>query len=109
MINVSQKVKLSSYESILDKKTGKLAGFVDALGWQLAASVIIPGFTIHQVCHYSGIGLSKTIPKVPLPRRQLMVSAIGLATIPFIIHPIDHAVDWVFDKFPRKYLYNLDH
>ena len=39
--------------------------------------------------------------------RQLAVSLIGLAAIPFIIHPIDSAVDWLFDKVPRKYCYTL--
>lgn len=89
------------------QKTGKLAGAVDAFSWQILASVAIPGFTIHQVCKYSAMGLQKMAPKIPLPKRQLAVSLIGLATIPFIIHPIDHLVDSIFDKFPRKYLYTL--
>ena len=105
---------------------------MDAFAWQIAASVAIPGFTIHQICHYSGKGIQTVLPKIPKgPRytkdhrykmickiygfenifqrifRQYMVSAIGLGAIPFIIHPIDRAVDWMFDSFPRKYLYTL--
>lgn len=89
------------------KRTGKVVGAGDAFAWQIAASVAIPGFTIHQICKYSALGMQKTFPKVSLPKRQLAVSLIGLAAIPFIIHPIDSAVDWLFDKVPRKYCYTL--
>jgi len=89
------------------KKTGKVMGALDAFAWQIAASVAIPGFTIHQICHYSGKGIQTVFPKIPKGPRQYLVSAIGLGAIPFIIHPIDRAVDWMFDSFPRKYLYTL--
>jgi len=57
------------YMPTLDQKTGKLSGAMDAFAWQIMASVAIPGFTIHQVCKYSAMGLQRTMPKMPLPRR----------------------------------------
>ena len=90
-----------------DKRTGKAIGAVDAFTWQIAASVAIPGFVIHQTCKFSNIGLQRALPKLAKTPRQFAVSLIGLGAIPFIIHPIDHAVDYVFDQGPRKYLYTL--
>ena len=49
----------------LGKKTGKVMGALDAFAWQIAASVAIPGFTIHQICHYSGKGIQTVFPKIP--------------------------------------------
>merc|ERR1712168_956457 len=89
------------------KRTGKVVGAVDAFAWQIAASVAIPGFVIHQTCKYSNLGLQQAMPKMTKTPRQFAVSLIGLAAIPFIIHPIDHAVDYIFDSVPRKYLYKL--
>ena len=40
-------------------------GAVDAFAWQIAASVAIPGFTIHQICHFSGKGIQTVLPKIP--------------------------------------------
>lgn len=87
-----------------DKRTGKAIGAVDAFTWQIAA---ILGFVIHQTCKFSNIGLQRALPKLAKTPRQFAVSLIGLGAIPFIIHPIDHAVDYVFDQGPRKYLYTL--
>ena len=57
--------RLSLLAFFQGKKTGKVMGAVDAFAWQIAASVAIPGFTIHQICHYSGKGIQTVLPKIP--------------------------------------------
>jgi fission process protein 1 len=77
---------------------------MDVVSWQLAASVIIPGFTINRIVKVSSLLLQRSLRtrKIPLtPFLQNTVrfapSAIGLASIPFIIHPIDHGVTVAMD------------
>ncbi|XP_018560968.1 mitochondrial fission process protein 1 isoform X1 [Anoplophora glabripennis] len=73
----------------------------DTLVWQMLASVALPGFTINRVCALSNFIL-KTTDKLPKNTRRWVVTGIGLATIPFIIKPIDELVDYVLDKSIRK-------
>ncbi|CAB3371620.1 Hypothetical predicted protein [Cloeon dipterum] len=79
----------------------------DTLLWQALASVIIPGFTINRVCAGSYF-LMKRFKVAPKPARKWMTTAIGLACIPFIIHPIDNLVTVLMDKSVRK-LVGLPH
>ena len=60
-----------------------------ALVWQSLASVAIPGFTINRI-----VALVSWIS----PRWRYAPTAIGLASIPLIIRPIDHAVDIAMDS-----------
>ncbi|XP_017769197.1 PREDICTED: mitochondrial fission process protein 1 [Nicrophorus vespilloides] len=73
----------------------------DTLLWQMLASVAIPGLTINRVCAASAYLLknNKNLGKMP---KKWAVTAIGLATIPIIIKPIDHMVDTVLDNTFRK-------
>ncbi|KAF2878992.1 hypothetical protein ILUMI_27174 [Ignelater luminosus] len=81
------------------KKTIYVAS--DTLIWQMFASVIIPGFTINRTCALVNLILEKN--KVfPSSIRKWVVTSIGLATIPFIIRPIDNLVDDVLDVTLRK-------
>ena len=73
---------------------------LDALIWQLAASVALPGYTIHQVVAITvallsaaGLdgGVYDTIP-----------TALGLATIPFIVKPLDELAEVGMDVTLRK-------
>lgn len=73
----------------------------DTLGWQLLASVIIPGYIINRVCYFTKKLLKKTT-KMPSKSRSVVVAATGVCLIPFIIHPIDHFVDKAFDMTIRK-------
>lgn len=78
----------------------------DAFLWQSLASVIIPGFTINRICwttHHSLNALHKVFKVSKHTNRALTVAA-GLVSIPFIIKPIDHAVDFCMDKTIRPYL-----
>ena len=78
----------------------------DALIWQTLASVLIPGKIIHLVTS-SATHASKMdfATRIPTPLRLYGPTVIGLATIPFIIHPIDHAVDYLMDNTLRKLRY----
>ena len=76
----------------------------DTFIWQLFASVLIPGYTINLVAKQSTRLM--TLDAIqrslnPLVRRYAP-TAIGLAVIPLIIHPIDTGVDFVMDRTFRK-------
>ena len=73
---------------------------VDTLLWQGLASVAVPGLVINRiVAAVSHFG----------PRRYRMwaPTAVGLASIPFIIRPIDHGIDALMDGAVRP-LYPKD-
>lgn len=74
----------------------------DTLVWQLLASVAIPGFTINRICAGTNFFLQQN-RKMPMPLRKWTVTGVGLATIPFIIKPIDNFVDYALDNSIRKY------
>ena len=75
---------------------------LDALIWQLAASVALPGYTIHQVVAIvvavlDAAGLSGTDPVL-----DALPTAIGLATIPLIVKPLDELAEVGMDVTLRK-------
>lgn len=76
----------------------------DVVIWQLLASVMIPGFTINRICWAVGKGVKAAKFKHKLG--LWIPTIVGLASIPFIIHPIDSAVDKLMDETYRKYLLN---
>ena len=69
---------------------------VDTLVWQSLASVIIPGLTIHKCVDLAQSAISRITP-TQSPLRRWGPTAIGLATIPVIIHPLDNAVHFMLD------------
>jgi len=77
---------------------------MDTLVWQAFASVIVPGFFINRLCAASLFGLAKAVPTVAEASRKWAVTAIGLGSIPFIIHPIDNMVHTVMDNTTRKWI-----
>ena len=79
---------------------------VDVLLWQTLASVLIPGKIIHLITAGAVKAFNSeasAIKSLPKQVRVWSPTFIGLATIPFIIHPIDHAVDHLFDSTLRKW------
>ncbi len=68
---------------------------VDTFVWQTLASVAIPGAVINRTVWAAG--------KIPAPRRLggVLPTAIGLASIPFIVKPIDHGVDTLMERWVR--------
>jgi len=74
----------------------------DALIWQLAASVALPGYTIHQVVSISVSLLSAAgLTEMGGPFDALP-TVIGLATIPFIVKPLDELAEVGMDVTFRK-------
>lgn len=74
----------------------------DVVTWQLLASVAIPGFTINRICWAVGRGIK--MAKFKHKFAKIIPTVIGLASIPFIIHPIDKGVDVLMDSTYRKFL-----
>jgi fission process protein 1 len=79
---------------------------VDVLLWQTLASVLIPGKIINLITAGAVKAFqsdAKFMKSLPSSVRTWSPTMIGLATIPFIIHPIDSAVDALFDNTLRKW------
>lgn len=74
----------------------------DVFLWQMFASVAIPGLVINRITWGTGKLLKNA--KVKGLARKWLPTCIGLASIPFIIKPIDHAVDVAMDNTYRKYV-----
>jgi hypothetical protein len=74
----------------------------DTAIWHSIASLVAPGLAIHSIVK----GARKATTMVPtnvFPRAVAMFpTLIGLASIPMIIHPIDHATDWLMDHTFRQ-------
>lgn len=68
--------------------------------WHTVASMALPAFTIHTIVHQSQKFIQKTRAMDKLKRFGPV--GLGLACIPFIIHPIDHLTDWAMDNTLRK-------
>ncbi len=75
--------------------------------WHTFASMLLPAATIHTIVKYSSIGLNHVIKNNTQFVRfgRFAPSIIGLISIPFIIHPIDHAVDMAMDYGLRPYYF----
>jgi len=99
------------YKTYLAKQRGESAESIfrigtDVLLWQTFASVLIPGKVINLVTATAVKVFQADVPaikKLPVQVRTWSPTLIGLATIPFIIHPIDNLVDHVFDRTLRKW------
>jgi fission process protein 1 len=85
----------------------------DTIVWQLLASVFVPGFTIHTVVQAvhaallpienaqpvkdaaaalaSSVGVASADALIAVADKSIP-TALGLAAIPFIVHPIDNAI-----------------
>mmetsp|Transcript_30142 Transcript_30142/g.93231 ORF Transcript_30142/g.93231 Transcript_30142/m.93231 type:complete len:107 (-) Transcript_30142:35-355(-) len=76
-------------------RDGDVAKGADALVWQALASVIVPGFVVNRV-----VAAARLATKLPMT-----ATVAGLASIPIIIKPIDHAVDLGLDATLRPWLF----
>jgi len=74
----------------------------DTLLWHTFASMILPAVTIHTIVKSSSTVLTRfnTLNRFPKVGKFLP-TIIGLGSIPFIIHPLDHITDFVMDKTIR--------
>ncbi|XP_076236687.1 mitochondrial fission process protein 1 [Calliopsis andreniformis] len=89
-----------------DPTSGKIKNtmfsMTDTLLWQSFASVIIPGFTINRICAAVQFVQNRT-NNVALKNKWIS-TIVGLISIPFIIHPIDNAVEDVMNVTYRKWV-----
>jgi len=79
-----------------------LASF-DTLLWQTFASVLIPGGTINLIVRASRFAVARTA--FPATVTKWLPTGVGIASIPVIIHPIDHFVDFALDNSIRPYMF----
>ncbi|KAF4674194.1 Mitochondrial fission process protein 1 [Perkinsus chesapeaki] len=70
---------------------------VDTLGWQLLASVAVPGLVINRV-----VWASRKIVQQRQLKNKFLPTIIGLACIPLIVTPIDCSIDWLLDRTLRR-------
>eukprot|EP01084_Bolivina_argentea_P105073 188085_1 len=78
---------------------------LDSLIWQSFASVIIPGFTINRIVKLTSHSINKAskINRSALFQKSIP-TAIGLISIPFIIHPIDNFVHFTMNNTFRPWM-----
>ena len=62
---------------------------------------MIPGATINAIVKASRFAVSKT--SLPSVMAKWGPTGIGLASIPIIIQPIDHGVDYLLDNTTRSW------
>ncbi|XP_046963700.1 mitochondrial fission process protein 1 [Vanessa cardui] len=88
------------------RKDGRFKNVVvetgDALIWQTLASVAIPGFVINRICAFTQNYLKKNVSKIPPKPRSLITVAVGLASIPIIVKPIDMSVTMLMNLTYRR-------
>jgi fission process protein 1 len=75
---------------------------VDTLIWQSLASVMIPGAIINAAVRASRFAVSRSPMVLPAMVSTWAPTAIGLGSVPLIIHPIDNAVDFLMDSTVRQ-------
>ncbi|GEQ67780.1 hypothetical protein JCM33374_g1445 [Metschnikowia sp. JCM 33374] len=72
--------------------------------FQGLASMALPAFTIHSAVRYSSVLFKNTKVK---PLRTYGPVAVGLGIVPLLPYifdePVEHAVDWVFEKGEHYY------
>ena len=89
--------------SVRDQGREKMAVYaMDLAIWHSLASMALPAFTIHSIVKYSG----KVIKKCSDPASKFGKfgpTIIGLCSIPFIIHPLDHVTDFSMNNTLRKF------
>eukprot|EP00238_Polyblepharides_amylifera_P014944 CAMPEP_0196580006 /NCGR_PEP_ID=MMETSP1081-20130531/26244_1 /TAXON_ID=36882 /ORGANISM="Pyramimonas amylifera, Strain CCMP720" /LENGTH=445 /DNA_ID=CAMNT_0041899755 /DNA_START=286 /DNA_END=1623 /DNA_ORIENTATION=+ len=81
---------------------------VDALIWQLTASVIMPGFTINRIVTLTAILLAQYGPQdgVLAQVAPYIPTAVGLGVIPFIVAPLDMLAEVLLDVTIRKFAFD---
>jgi len=76
--------------------------FFDTFTWHILASMVLPAVTIHAIVDNSKKIFKKSNIKNNSPIKKFGPTVIGLCSIPFIIHPLDHFTDYFMDNTFRK-------
>jgi hypothetical protein len=91
------------YLNIGDRSTNYKKYFLlDLSLWHLGASILFPAITINRFVHGSTYLLNKA--KVGNKVAVFGPAIAAVCLIPFIVHPLDHATDWLMDNSFRKYI-----
>lgn len=93
--------KVYQMDSTPQKAQNVLLSTSDTLIWQTFASIIVPGFTINRIC--AAVQFAQKRSTSMALRKPWISTLVGLVSIPFIIHPIDHAVEKTMDVTYRKW------
>ncbi|KAF8381029.1 mtp-18 [Pristionchus pacificus] len=99
-LDKSRKAHKKEWPTSSDRSKAVAVAAGDTFLWQTLASVVIPGFTINRLCHFTTILLRKTT-RLPPTARKWATTAIGLGAIPLIVRPIDSAVEMGMDSWIR--------
>ncbi|CAJ0568546.1 unnamed protein product, partial [Mesorhabditis spiculigera] len=99
-LDKSRKVHMRQWKSPDERNKLVALAAADTFVWQALASVAIPGFTINRLCHFTGMALKRTT-RWPPSVQKWTTTLIGLAAIPFIVKPIDTAVEVGMDRTIR--------
>jgi Mitochondrial carrier protein/Mitochondrial 18 KDa protein (MTP18) len=93
-----------AYSASSQSTSSALLAATDTLLWQSLASVMIPGATINSIVKVSRFAV-QSIPKpLPAPLATWIPTAVGLGSIPLIVHPIDQGVDWFMENTFRRFV-----
>jgi len=78
--------------------------FGDSLVFHGFASLLLPAVLIHAIVKHSSVGLVRTGLFAKHHKvREYAPTVLGLASIPFVVGPIDHGVEWVMDNTVRQF------
>ncbi|GMT32222.1 hypothetical protein PFISCL1PPCAC_23519, partial [Pristionchus fissidentatus] len=99
-LDKSRKAHKKEWPTCNDRSKAVAVAAGDTFLWQTLASVVIPGFTINRLCHFTAVLLNKTT-RLPAPVRRWSTTLIGLGAIPLIVRPIDAAVEMGMDGWVR--------
>lgn len=75
----------------------------DKLVWHGFASMLLPALTVHSIVSASSRHLFNEWPKTWPKTRAWAPTGFALVCIPFIIHPLDHLIDWAMDNTVRRF------
>jgi mitochondrial fission process protein 1 len=81
-------------------------GALDTLLWQSLASVMIPGAAINVLVRAARFAVRRSPVALPALAATWVPTAVGLGSVPFIVHPIDASVDYLLDSTTRPYVRN---
>jgi len=90
-----------TYNHSYKKKKNSHLYVIDHCIWHLGASLILPGFFIGRLIFLSRNTLQ--ILKISSDYIKIIVPTIAVISIPLMISPIDHAMNYIMEKTFRKY------
>jgi fission process protein 1 len=75
----------------------------DTLLWQTLASVVVPGATINLVVKASRAAVHRSPLLLPVMVAKWLPTVVGIGSIPLIVQPIDHTIDYMLDNSTRHW------